>query len=68
MTATTYDNRHHHNIVIGTTQLYAVALLMVLALAVTLTLILALPTVESLHFGNFQILPNDFAHFAAAAL
>jgi hypothetical protein len=50
------------------TQLYAVALLLMLALAFTLTLLLALPTVESLHFGNFQILPNDFAHFASIAL
>lgn len=68
MTVTTYDNRHHHNIVIGTTQLYAIGLLVVLALAVTLTLVMALPTVESLHFGNFQVLPNDFAHFASIAL
>jgi hypothetical protein len=68
MTVTTYNNRHHHNIVIGMTQLYAVALLLMLALAFTLTLLLALPTVESLHFGNFQILPNDFAHFASIAL
>ncbi len=57
-----------HSFVIGPTQLYAVALLVVLALAVTLTLILALPTVESFHFGNFRILPNDFAHFALLAL
>ena len=67
MTVMTYDN-HQHNVVIGATQLYAVALLVVLALAVTLTLVLALPTVESLHFGNFRILPNDFAHFAIFAL
>lgn len=60
------DNQN--KIVIGATQLYAVALLVVLALAVTLTLVLALPTVESFHFGNFRILPNDFAHFALLAL
>jgi hypothetical protein len=52
------------NIVIGPTQLYVVALLVVLALALALTLLFALPTVESWRFGNFQILPNDFAHFA----
>jgi len=63
----TYENRQP-NLVIGPTQLYALALLVVLALAVTLTLLLALPTVESLHFGNFRILPNDFAHFAIYAL
>jgi hypothetical protein len=66
MTVMTFDNRP--NIIIGPTQLYAVALLVVLALAVTLTLVFALPTVESLHFGNFRILPNDFAHFATLAL
>lgn len=65
MTATTYNNRQSHNLTLGPTQLYALIMLMVLALAVTLTLLLALPTVESFHFGNFQILPNDFAHFAA---
>jgi hypothetical protein len=58
----TYNNQP--NIIIGPTQLYIVALLVVLAIAATLTLLFALPTVESLRFGNFQILPNDFAHFA----
>ncbi|MBS1954891.1 MAG: hypothetical protein JST89_11935 [Cyanobacteria bacterium SZAS-4] len=64
---TTLSEEQHH-VVINATQLYAVALLVVLALAVTLTLVLALPTVESFHFGNFRILPNDFAHFALLAL
>ncbi len=74
MTVMTFDKSgsvlsdSQHNIVLGATQLYAVALIVVLALAVTLTLVLALPTVESFHFGNFRILPNDFAHFALLAL
>jgi len=67
MTVITYNN-HQHDLVLGPTQLYALALLVVVALAATLTLVLALPTVESLHFGNFRILPNDFAHFALLAL
>jgi hypothetical protein len=61
------NNNHHHAVIISSMQLYSLALLVVLALAVTLTLLLALPTVES-HFGNFQILPNDLAHFASIAM
>lgn len=70
MTVMTLDKKaaHVHDFVIGSTQLYVVALLVVLALAMTLTLVFALPTVESFHFGNFRVLPNDFAHFATLAL
>ncbi|HEY9679495.1 MAG TPA: hypothetical protein V6C76_15915 [Drouetiella sp.] len=64
MTAMTLDHGRHH-IVFSQAQITAVALLVVLAMAVGLTLLLAVPTVESLHFGNFRIIPNDLAHFAA---
>ena len=75
MTVMTYNkstsllNSHNQQVlVIGPRQLFIVALIVVLALAATLTLLFALPTVESWRFGNFQILPNDFAHFATKTL
>lgn len=61
MTVMTYDNQP--NVIVGPTQLFIVAVIVVLTLAAALTLALALPTVESWHFQN-QILQNDLANFA----
>ena len=64
MTVMTLDHGQH-SVVLSQNQITAVALLVVLAMAVALTLLLAAPTVETLHFGDFRFFPSDLAHFAA---